>query len=508
MSVNMDTKKRPLSAASEDNMSTVEGQVDLTDAAYRRMPDSLRDLGEDEIRKLNKKIVRKVDLMVLPTIGILYILNYIDRQNLAAAKLQGIMEDLNMDTQQFATAVSILFVGYLPFQIPSNLLITKIARPGMYICAAVAIWGSISAATSAVKTYGQLLAVRAILGAAEAVFFPGAIYYLSAWYTKTELGKRIAGLYIAQQVGNAFGGLFAAAILQLDGTYGIAGWQWLFIIEGSATVGIGVICACIMPEFPHNSRILSQIERDLAVWRIESESGAAEASEKESVLRGFAKALSDPKLVLLIFCNMLSQTQGSIANYFPTLVGSLNFNSTISLLLTAPPYILAGIVYYWVMFYSDRKNTVYPLILACIAISIVMYVILLATLNTGARYFSMMILPFASVGPQLLLYKTINLHLARPVSKRAAASALVNAIGGTSNIWASYLYYSSPHFYAAFGTLMGAAFVFAITITVYRWLILRENKRLDSGEQEQIAKAMKGGVTEEMVQLNWRYEMY
>ena len=504
----MDTKKRPLSAASEDNMSTVEGQVDLTDAAYRRMPDSLRDLGEDEIRKLNKKIVRKVDLMVLPTIGILYILNYIDRQNLAAAKLQGIMEDLNMDTQQFATAVSILFVGYLPFQIPSNLLITKIARPGMYICAAVAIWGAISAATSAVKTYGQLLAVRAILGAAEAVFFPGAIYYLSAWYTKTELGKRIAGLYIAQQVGNAFGGLFAAAILQLDGTYGIAGWQWLFIIEGSATVGIGVICACIMPEFPHNSRILSQIERDLTVWRIESESGAAEASEKESVLRGFAKALSDPKLVLLIFCNMLSQTQGSIASYFPTLVGSLNFNSTISLLLTAPPYILAGIVYYWVMFYSDRKNTVYPLILACIAISIVMYVILLATLNTGARYFSMMILPFASVGPQLLLYKTINLHLARPVSKRAAASALVNAIGGTSNIWASYLYYSSPHFYAAFGTLMGAAFLFAITITVYRWLILRENKRLDSGEQEQIAKAIKGGVTEEMVQLNWRYEMY
>lgn len=508
MSVNIDAKKRPVSAATEDNISTTEGQVGLTDAAYRRMPDFLRGMDDNEMKRLNKKIVRKVDLFVLPTIGILYILNYIDRQNLAAAKLQGIMEDLNMNTEQFATAVSILFVGYLPFQIPSNLIITKIARPGMYICAAVTIWGAISAATAAVKTYEQLLAVRAVLGAAEAVFFPGAIYYLSAWYTKTELGKRIAGLYIAQQVGNAFGGLFAAAILQLDGAHGIAGWQWLFIIEGSATVGIGIICSCIMPEFPHNSRILSQVERDFAVWRIESESGAAEASEKESVLRGFAKALSDPKLILLIFCNMLSQTQGSIANYFPTLVGSLNFSSTISLLLTAPPYILAGIVYYWVMFYSDRRNTVYPLILICIAIAIIMYIILMATLNTGARYFSMMILPFASVGPQLLLYKTINLHLARPISKRAAASALVNAIGGTSNIWASYLYYSSPHFYAAFGTLMGCAFLFAITITAYRWLILRENKRLDSGEDDQIAKAIKGGVTEEMVQLNWRYEMY
>ncbi|KAK6811774.1 hypothetical protein RU639_012324 [Aspergillus parasiticus] len=508
MATAMDTKKRPLSVHSDDNISAAEGQVYIPDAAYRRMPESLRNLSEDELNTLNKKIVRKVDFLVLPTIGILYILNYVDRQNLAAAKLQGIMEDLNMTTQQFATAVSILFVGYLPFQIPSNLLITRISRPGMYICVAVVIWGCISAVTAAVKTYGQLLAVRAILGVAEAVFFPGAIYYLSAWYTKKELGKRIAGLYIAQQVGNAFGGLFAAAILQLDGAHNIAGWEWLFIIEGSATVGIGVVCACIMPEFPHNSRILSQIERDLAVWRIESEAGAAEGTENESVLSGFTKALSDPKLLLLIFANMLSQTQGSIANYFPTLVASLNFNNTVSLLLTAPPYILAGAVYYVLMYYSDRKNTVYPIIQLCVAIAIVMYIIPMATLNVGARYFSMVILPFASVGPQLLLYKTINLHLARPVSKRAAASALVNAIGGTSNIWASYLYYEPPHFYAAFGTLMASAVLLAVTMTVYRWLVLRENKRLDSGDPEEIAKVVRGGVTEEMVQLNWRYEMY
>ncbi|KAK9234135.1 major facilitator superfamily domain-containing protein [Lipomyces kononenkoae] len=501
-------EKKQASIVIADNVSVAEGQVSVTSAAYRRIPESLRNLDEDEVKALNGKVVRKVDLLVLPTIGILYILNYVDRQNLAAAKLQGIMEDLNMSTQQFATAISILFVGYLPFQIPSNLIITKVSRPGMYICFAVAIWGTISASTAAAKTYGQLLAVRAVLGAVEAAFFPGVIYYLSAWYTKKELGKRIAGLYIAQQVGNAFGGLFAAAILQLNGVHNIAGWQWLFIIEGSATVGIGVICACIMPEFPHNSRILSQLERDMAVWRIESEAGAAEGTENESALRGLKQALSDPKLLLLIVANMLSQTQGSIANFFPTLVASLNFNHTISLLLTAPPYVLAGAVYYVIMWYSDRRNTVYPIILICVAISIVMYIIPLTTMNVGGRYFSMMILPFASVGPQLLLYKTINLHLARPISKRAVASALVNAIGGTSNIWSSYLYYAPPHFYAAFGALMAAAVLLAVTITVYRWLVLRENKRLDSGDPDQIAKVIKGGVTEEMVQLNWRYEMY
>ncbi|KAM0813400.1 putative Pantothenate transporter [Seiridium cardinale] len=461
--VAMDKLKDHASFRADDNISTVGGQVDFANMTYRQRPESLQHLSEDEFNSLNKKLVRKMDLIILPLIGILYILNYIDRQNLASAKLQGIMEDLDMTTQQFATAVSILFVGYLPFQIPSNLLITKISRPGMYICLAVVIWGCISAATAAVKTYGQLLAVRAVLGIAEAVFF---------------------------LVGNAFGGLFAAAILKLDGRHGIAGWMWLFTIEGSATVGIGVL------------------ERDLALWRIESESGAAEGHEQESVLKGFTNALSDPKLLLIIFCNLLSQAQGSIANYFPTLVSSLGFNSTITLLLTAPPYVLAGAVYWVIMFYSDRKNTVYPLILMCLSISIIMYIIPMSTTNVGARYFSMMVLPFASLGPQLLLYKTINLHLARPISKRAAASALVNAIGGTSNIWASYLYYAPPQFFAAFGTLMGCAVLFMATISFYRWLVLRENKRLDSGEPNEIAKVVKGGVIDEMVQLGWRYEMY
>src|SRR5690348_7245449 len=98
----MEVKKDPSYTVDDDNVSSAEGQLDITSAAYRRMPESLRGLGDDEIAQLNKKLVRKIDLLVLPTIGILYILNYIDRQNLASAKLQGITEDLHMTTQQFA----------------------------------------------------------------------------------------------------------------------------------------------------------------------------------------------------------------------------------------------------------------------------------------------------------------------------------------------------------------------------------------------------------------------
>lgn len=117
-------------------------------------------------------------------------------------------------------------------------------------------------------------------------------------------------------------------------------------------------------------------------------------------------------------------------------------------------------------------------------------------------------MPFSSVGSQILLYKTLNLHLARPVSKRAASSALMNAIGGTSNIWMSYTFYQGPHYYAAFGSMIGAAAVFALVQTYYRWWVRRENRRLDSGEPEAIAKVISSGVTQEQVALGWRYEMY
>lgn len=122
----MDTKD-----VQSETKDAASSSCDIANAANHRMPESLRNMEEEEKARLNKKLVRKMDLIILPIIGILYILNYIDRQNLAAAKLKGIMDDLNMDEQQFATAISILFVGYLPFQIPSNMIITKISRPGM-----------------------------------------------------------------------------------------------------------------------------------------------------------------------------------------------------------------------------------------------------------------------------------------------------------------------------------------------------------------------------------------
>lgn len=107
----------------------------------------------------------------------------------------------------------------------------------------------------------------------------------------------------------------------------------------------------------------------------------------------------------------------------------------------------------------------------------------------------------------MILYKTLNLHLARPYPKRAAGTALLNAIGGTSNIWASYMYINPPHYYIAFGTLLAIDVVFAVVITVYKVWVGRENRKLDQGG-DKAKETMKGGVTQQQIDLGWRYVGY
>ncbi|KAK7912290.1 MFS transporter, partial [Apiospora marii] len=503
-------------------------------------------------------MVRKVDFVILPIMTILYILNsqysstvenglltslavVVDRSALAASKVYGITDDLNMSEQDFATAISILFVGYIPFQIPSNLIITKVSRPGLCkllfqatarrnmrlsytllanmemsidICSAALIWGYVSAATAAVQTYRALLAVRVFLGVTEAVFLPGVIYFLSAWYTKSELGKRLAGLFMAQLVGSAFGGFVAAACLTLDGRHGIAGWRWLFLVEGVVTVGCGILFALITPEYPHNARLLSPVERDYAVWRLEKEAGAGEAHEDTTTRQGFFMALRDPKIWALVWCMAMSQAIGSSGNFFPSIVQTLGYGKNQTLLLTAPPYLLAVLVIVGASWASDvsthfkaRYNSIYSMIVGSLCIGVVAYVIPLATLSTGGRYFAMMLMPTAIITealPQIMMYKTLNLHMARPYPKRSAGTAMINSLGGLSNLWASYLWYAPPHYYGAFGCLLACVAVLFLTITVYRWHVRRLNKLLGGTPEEQ-SRAMKSGVTQQQIDLGWRY---
>lgn len=111
-------------------------------------------------------------------------------------------------------------------QIPSNMILGKLKYPGAYLCSALALWGVVSAAQTVVKDFASLAAARFCVGFVEAIFFPGALFYLSVFYNRKQYAFRAALFYSGSQLGNAFGGLLAIAILKLDGAHGLAGWRW------------------------------------------------------------------------------------------------------------------------------------------------------------------------------------------------------------------------------------------------------------------------------------------
>lgn len=137
-------------------------------------------------------------------------------------------------------------------QVPSNAMLNYCGRPSWYIGFFVIAWGLVSALTSQVRNYGDIVACRFILGLVEAPFFAGILFYLSKWYTKSELNLRMSIFYSGSLLSGAFGSLIAAGILNgLNGTRGYAPWQWLYILEGTITVAIGIVIVFVLPDFPN-----------------------------------------------------------------------------------------------------------------------------------------------------------------------------------------------------------------------------------------------------------------
>jgi MFS family permease len=158
-------------------------------------------------------------------------MNYLDRNNIAAAKLKGLTEDLGIenDEAKYQTCLSILYVGYILMQVPSNMIINKISRPSLYISVIMLIWGMISTCSGVTTNFSGMVATRFFLGFVEAAFLPGALLILSKWYTRRELTKRNAILFCGNLISNAFSALVGAGVLSnMQGTLGHSAWRWLF----------------------------------------------------------------------------------------------------------------------------------------------------------------------------------------------------------------------------------------------------------------------------------------
>ncbi|KAK4540334.1 hypothetical protein LTR36_009291 [Oleoguttula mirabilis] len=441
----------------------------------------LSHLTEEE-KIIEKQLKRKIDGLIMPLVILVYLMNYIDRNNYAAAKLQGLEDDLGLVGDQYQVGLSILFVGYVLMQVPSNLLLNFSGRPSWYLGFFVTAWGLVSCLTSQVKDYGDIVACRFILGLVEAPFFAGVLFYLSKWYTKNELNLRMSIFYSGSLLSGAFGNLIAAGILNgLSGVRGLAAWQWLYIIEGTITMAVGIVIIFVLPDFPHTWKLLSPELKHIANRRMALDAAEADidAEGGMSQIRGMKLAFTDPKTYLLALMYHGTTGAAGFQNFFPTLTGTLGYNHTVSLLLVAPPYMF---MVFWSLGHgivSDRfKNRfwffLYPIPLVFAGAFIFMF-----CEGFGPRYFSLFLLIFifATNGT---LYAWIANAIPRPPAKRAAALAFVNSVGNAASIWTPFTYTASskPYYRVAMGVNVGLTAMSAVCAVVLRIILERDNKRL------------------------------
>jgi MFS family permease len=159
-------------------------------------------------------------------------------------------------------------VGYIVWAPISSLIVTR-TRPSLYFPTIMLLWGVVTCAISAVKTYPQLLVMRVLVGALESGFTPGMMFLFSCWYLPSEFGKRSALFLTSAQIGGIFGGLAAGAIMaDLEGAHGIRGWRWLFIVEGVVTIGVAIVAVFVLPDFPGSSKNLTATEKKIALGRL------------------------------------------------------------------------------------------------------------------------------------------------------------------------------------------------------------------------------------------------
>ncbi len=233
--------------------------------------------GVDEEEAAAKRVVRKIDLFLLPVLSFLYLLNYLDRSNLANVNHE-ISGDLSISKAQFGFASSVFQISYIVCEVPSNMLLRRSAHKAVFLCVLVVLFGATSLATAFVTSYAWLLVARVALGVAEAGFAPGVLFFLTLWYRPAELAYRNALFLVASSLANAVGALVARAILLLDGAGGLAGWRWVFLLEGLAAILAGAAGAAYLPDHPATCRWLSPDERALAVARTATTRRRAEAN--------------------------------------------------------------------------------------------------------------------------------------------------------------------------------------------------------------------------------------
>ncbi|KIW35543.1 uncharacterized protein PV07_02233 [Cladophialophora immunda] len=426
--------------------------------------------------KEERRLVRKIDTLILPLLSGAIFFAYLDRGNIGNARIMGLQKDIGIDNSQFYNCLMMFFLGYMLVELLAGILLRKLPA-NLVIGCAVLLFGVLAACFTAVESYASLMVLRLLLGLAEGTSY-NAYLYTSLWYKPHELSRRTAAVYGMSPIAGAFSGLISYGIERnLDGAKGYHAWQWLFIIEGVLTITFSLFIIALLPGLP-----------DVVVKKgqfLFPHEGERQVSDQSGVrYHQVWIALKDPKLYL---CALMIAGFGPVIQGFsvllPTFIKEFNFSPLQTQLFSMVPYAFGFAALVGMSFLSDYLNHRAFLIFGCFATSLVGFVILLATTNKVALVAGLCFVLTGTYPGTVLCVVWIN-TIHGGFTKRATAIWISQIFIQSYAIIATQVYDTPPRYYKGHGITMALCVVAMVAVVVMYFIMKRANAQRDAKARE------------------------
>ncbi|KAE8138877.1 major facilitator superfamily domain-containing protein [Aspergillus pseudotamarii] len=482
--------EKPLSAALE---KVAESSLEAGD---EKRPHE--DVPPTYSAEMENRVLRKMDLRIIPMLAVLYLLAFLDRGNVGNAKIEGLLEDLNMTGPQYNWCLTVFFFTYAAFELPSNLLLKKM-RPSRWLPLLMVAWGIVMTLMGVVHNYAGLLSTRIFLGVAEAGLYPGVAYYITMWYPRHRAQFRQALFFSAASIAGAFSGLLAYGIAKMDGVGGYAGWRWIFILEGLLTIAVAFIAPFAIHDFPETAKFLTDEERRFVIHMLRTQNTGGTSEATEFRMKYVIDALLDWQIYvsIIVYWGITCPLYG-ISLFLPSIIKDLGYTSSTAQLLTVPIYITAAVVAVVAAWLSDRRKQRSPFVLFFMGLIAAGFIIVLASTGRGVPgvvYFGVFV---SVVGiypafPGNITWLSANLA---GDYKRASGMAIQIGLGNMAGAMASNFYRSqdAPNYILGHALELGfcvAGMIAAVILRLSYQMINRRRDRMDvSGYDEEEMEKM------------------
>ncbi|KAF2732760.1 MFS general substrate transporter [Polyplosphaeria fusca] len=484
--------------AQVNSSSDIERSGTVSPTDYDDLPDPDAGKSAEERAELDKALLWKIDLWLIPWLSLLYLLSFLDRTNIGNAKVAKMEPDIGMVGRDYNNALTIFFISYAGAEPITNVILKRYS-PRVFFTTIIFAWGAIMTVMGCVQNQAGLLACRWFLGLAEAGLFPGVNFYLSCWYKRSELGMRAALFFSAAALAGSFGGLLAAAITNMDGVGGYEGWRWIFILEGLITVFVGIFCWWMVNDFPDTARFLTPEEKIRTLRRLRADNQTRAETEKFNRKYVYA-ALKDWKTwcYALMYMGCLCPLY-SFSLFLPTILVGMGYEGTKAQLMSVPPYAVAAAMTVFIGWLADRTKWRGYCNMVVSFIGCVGFAMLLGTTNPHVQYAGTFL---GAVG----IYPTVSNTLSwasnnvEGAYKRGVMVGCVVGWGNMNGVVSSNIYMPTekPKYTTGHAVVLAYMAVCLFGGSILTHVLLRiENAKRKSGQRDNLLD----GKTEEEIRI-------